>query len=384
MVFSANLNAEIKIGRDFQAEIPDIDEFEGDCIEVDASQCLWDPKESPLTDEHLNTYLEYAQTKGHDEFSALCILNVSNMNTERAISLIDEFAPSKINDKWSEQESCLFKTAYATVGKNFSSMKSLFYNKTVNEIVELYYFLKAKKQIMSPKETSNKRKVFPDSVLTLTKQHPFNSDVLNLDDIGERIVNSGSEVNLDINDHEQEIVDLKKEMIDMNKKITNMKKQWQELKNTRKLVVDSTVKDGGYLALDKAGELCFKEEKETVKTYRWDPHEIVHLRMGVTEFGRDWKKLGSIIKTKTSCQLKMFFEENYERLNFVEDYAKHLSSRNGSKKEVYEIPKGDSGNVVKSTSLGDQDNDPKDAEFVPSNADLTEIVEMEESDDGIL
>lgn len=71
-------------------------------------------------------------------------------------------------------------------------------------------------------------------------------------------MNSGSEVNLDINDHEQEIVDLKKEMIDMNKKITNMKKQWQELKNTRKLVVDSTVKDGGYLALDKAGELCFK------------------------------------------------------------------------------------------------------------------------------
>lgn len=333
----------------------------------------------------MDTYLEYAQTKGHDEFSALCILNVSKMNTERAVSLIDEFAPSKINDKWSEQESCLFKTAYATVGKNFSSMKSLFYNKTVNEIVELYYYLKAKKQIMSPKETSNKRKVFPDSVLTHTKQHPVDSQVLNLKDIGDRIVNSGKEVNLEINDHEQEIMDLKKEMIDMIKKITDMKKQWQELKNTRKLVVESTVKDGGYLALDKAGELCFKEEKEAVKTYRWDPHEIDHLRMGVTEFGRDWEKLASIIKTKTSVQLKMFFEENYERLNFVEDYSKHLASKNGSKKEIYELPKGDSGsNVAKPTSEV-QDNDSADADFVPSATDLTEIVEMEEeSDDGIL
>ena len=71
-------------------------------------------------------------------------------------------------------------------------------------------------------------------------------------------MNSGKEVNLDVNDHEQEIMDLKKEMIDMNKKITELKKQWQELKNTRKQVVESTAKDGGYLALDKAGELCFK------------------------------------------------------------------------------------------------------------------------------
>ena len=212
-------------------------------------------------------------------------------------------------------------------------------------------------------------------------------------------MNSGKEVNLEINDHEQEIMDLKKEMIDMNKKITDMKKQWQELKNTRKLVVESTVKDGGYLALDKAGELCFKyvlfldfslnfflrEEKEAVKTYRWDPHEIDHLRMGVTEFGRDWEKLASIIKTKTSVQLKMFFEENYERLNFVEDYSKHLASKNGSKKEIYELPKGDSGsNVAKPTSEV-QDNDSADADFVPSATDLTEIVEMEEeSDDGIL
>lgn len=165
-------------------------------------------------------------------------------------------------------------------------MKSLFYNKTVNEIVELYYYLKAKKQIMSPKETSNKRKVFPgeiincelcsnlpqDSVLTHTKQHPVDSQVLNLKDIGDRIgngrepkkflsnysVNSGKEVNLDLNEHEQEIMDLKREMIDMNKKITDMKKRWQELKKTRKDVVESTVKDGGYLALDEAGELCFK------------------------------------------------------------------------------------------------------------------------------
>jgi len=238
---------------------------------------------------------------------------------------------------------------------------------------------------MSPKETSSKRKVFPDSVLTLTKQHPIDSQVLNLKDIGDRIVNSGKEVNLDFNDHEQEIMDLKKEMIDMNKKITELKKQWQELKNTRKQVVESTAKDGGYLALDKAGELCFKEEKETLKTYRWDAHEIEHLRMGVTEFGRDWEKLAKIIKTKSSVQLKMFFEENYERLNFVEDYSKHLASKNGSKKEIiYELPTGDSGSYVVRTTPQVQDNDPKDAEFVPSATDLTEIVEMEDSDDEIL
>ena len=71
-------------------------------------------------------------------------------------------------------------------------------------------------------------------------------------------MSSGEEVDLDIKDRDQEIVDLKKEMIDMNKKINDMKKQWQELKATRKLVVESTVNDGGYLALDKAGELCFK------------------------------------------------------------------------------------------------------------------------------
>ena len=95
MVFCANLNAEVKIGRDFQAEIPEIDNFDDDCFEPDTSQCLWNPEESTLTEEHLDTYLEYAQTKGHDEFSALCILHVSKMNTERAISLIDEFAPRK-------------------------------------------------------------------------------------------------------------------------------------------------------------------------------------------------------------------------------------------------------------------------------------------------
>ena len=107
-------------------------------------------------------------------------------------------------DKWTAQEASLFKSAYAQVGKNFSSMKSLFYNKTVNELVELYYHLKATKQIISPKETAKKKTVFPrkynsfltvyfnvssESLLDKAKSNSSDTITLDMEELGERIGN---------------------------------------------------------------------------------------------------------------------------------------------------------------------------------------------------
>ena len=98
MVFRASLNpnrSDIQIGKDYQAEIPEIMEFDEDCFESETSQILWDPKENTLNEETFNTYLEYAATKNYNEFEALCLLRNTKMDTQRAVNLMDSYEPMR-------------------------------------------------------------------------------------------------------------------------------------------------------------------------------------------------------------------------------------------------------------------------------------------------
>ena len=114
-----------------------------------------------------------------------------------------------------------------------------------------------------------------------------------------------------------------------------------------------------------------------INTIRWEHSEVECLRKGLADFGRDWETLARIVKSKKSSQLKNFFEQQYEKLNLIEDYRKFLRSENGSDREIIA---GDSGGPTSPPRTHQNSGD----EFVPSadadREEFTEIVEMEDDD----
>ena len=63
---------------------------------------------------------------------------------------LEEFEYESIDEKWSSEDKMLFQTVFSLYGKNFEKVRCWLGHKSIKELVEYYYFLKSKKQIVSP------------------------------------------------------------------------------------------------------------------------------------------------------------------------------------------------------------------------------------------
>ena len=73
----------------------------------------------------------------------------------KSMEYIAQYEPDNLQNIWSEEDKCLFQSAFAHYGKNFHKIQSWLPDKTINDLVEFYYDLKARLELTSPKEDSN-------------------------------------------------------------------------------------------------------------------------------------------------------------------------------------------------------------------------------------
>lgn len=136
---------EIKIGPNFQADIPPLIENEDDLIEPDYNdKLLWKPSE--ISETVVNNYLKSiksSQCRRMSEEEALYLLHQCDYDTDEAfrrLQLLPE--PVSEEDIWSEEECRHFERVLQYHGKKFRLVTKVVPSKSVQDVVKFYYFWK--------------------------------------------------------------------------------------------------------------------------------------------------------------------------------------------------------------------------------------------------
>ena len=58
-----------------------------------------------------------------------------------------------------------------------------------------------------------------------------------------------------------------------------------------------------------------KRPQSQLKTGRWTPDEQEKFVQGLREYGKDWKKIGSLIPTRTLVQIRTHAQKMFQKLN---------------------------------------------------------------------
>lgn len=84
------------------------------------------------------------------EYPALTLLSALRYDFDAASEYLTSLEFPSPAERWSEEEKRLFLSSFSLYGKNFEKIHVWLKNKTMKELIEFYYFLKSKKQIISP------------------------------------------------------------------------------------------------------------------------------------------------------------------------------------------------------------------------------------------
>lgn len=84
------------------------------------------------------------------EYPALTLLSALRYDFDAASEYLTSLEFPSPSERWTEEEKRLFLSSFSLYGKNFEKIHVWLKNKTMKELIEFYYFLKSKKQIISP------------------------------------------------------------------------------------------------------------------------------------------------------------------------------------------------------------------------------------------
>lgn len=138
-VHSSGESDYIKIGSDYQAEIPEMTQasYNKTDRQPEESLKLWSPSKE-LKDSEIEKFTKDAQDKyGYTLEQAYGVLYWNKMSIEASIEDLKKFEPHV--DNWSPKEKEMFDQAYRICEKDFSSFSKVFPDQTLKSIVEFYY-----------------------------------------------------------------------------------------------------------------------------------------------------------------------------------------------------------------------------------------------------
>jgi len=88
---------------------------------------------------------------GWAEYDALTILHACGGDEEKAKTYLNTLEPKSVTDYWSDEDRATFESGFGLFGKNFTKINTWLKHKTVPDLVELYYYLKSKSEMHSPR-----------------------------------------------------------------------------------------------------------------------------------------------------------------------------------------------------------------------------------------
>ena len=98
----------------------------------------------------LEKYLSKTKDLKWPEYPALTLLSALRYDFDAASEYLTSLEFPSPAKRWTEEEKRLFLSSFSLYGKNFEKIHVWLKNKTMKELIEFYYFLKSKKQIISP------------------------------------------------------------------------------------------------------------------------------------------------------------------------------------------------------------------------------------------
>ena len=98
----------------------------------------------------LEKYLSKTKDLKWPEYPALTLLSALRYDFDAASEYLSSLEFPSPAERWTEEEKRLFLSSFGLYGKNFEKIHVWLKNKTMKELIEFYYYLKSKKQIISP------------------------------------------------------------------------------------------------------------------------------------------------------------------------------------------------------------------------------------------
>ncbi|CAL1276457.1 unnamed protein product [Larinioides sclopetarius] len=142
---SRKKESEIRVGTEYQCEVPDSIEDDVPDRPSSPDTLLWNPKALP--EDIVDYYLRSVGCRDAvDEEKALWLLHRCEYNVDEAVRRHSFMPPiSQNNSSWSECERSCFERGYRIYGKNFSSIQKMIRSKSAEDIIEYYYLWKNKR-----------------------------------------------------------------------------------------------------------------------------------------------------------------------------------------------------------------------------------------------
>jgi len=331
----------IRIGNEYQ--VTQIPNKQNDYDESIQGKCLWDPLTVKDDEIGLEKYLSKSKDLNWPEYPALTLLSALRYDFDAASEYLDSLEYVAPADRWTEEEKRLFLSSFSLYGKNFEKIHVWLKNKTMKELIEFYYFLKSKKQIISPgfqqektfaANTDSKLKRCADKV----------NQYENIYDIGELqkdIEKSCDHVTPD-NAAELKIEKLESQIVSIHMDIQTKKEQYNNLRNQNDQ------------AMAPLRQKCTAGQNSK-QIFRWEDQEIYYFSMALKEFGKDYEYISKIIETKQPSRLEKFYNENCEKFLLNAAYQEYLDAQKDD--DVEEIPTESTDSVAPSQQPA-MDEDP--------------------------
>ncbi|XP_054261662.1 REST corepressor 3 isoform X3 [Macrosteles quadrilineatus] len=129
----------IRVGRDYQAVVPDFIPVAERRLDQcpDRALLVWSPTVD-ISDTKLDEYISLAKEKyGYNGEQALGMLFWHKHDLEKAICDLANFTP--FPDEWTVEDKVLFEQAYQFHGKSFHRIRQMLPDKTIATLVKYYY-----------------------------------------------------------------------------------------------------------------------------------------------------------------------------------------------------------------------------------------------------
>ncbi|XP_047221089.1 REST corepressor 3 isoform X1 [Girardinichthys multiradiatus] len=128
----------MRVGADYQANIPEFDPGSIKYTEKDSSGMLvWSPYHS-IVDSKLDEYIAIAKEKhGYNVEQALGMLFWHKHNIEKSLADLPNFTP--FPDEWTIEDKVLFEQAFSFHGKSFHRIQQMLPDKSISSLVKYYY-----------------------------------------------------------------------------------------------------------------------------------------------------------------------------------------------------------------------------------------------------
>jgi len=296
----------IRLGENFQvAQLPKL----GDEDHQDESMCFWEPSKMDSED-----YLQTATKLHWPQYAALTLLSSVGYDTEKAVKYLNEFEFETIDQRWTSEDKLVFQSVFSLFGKNFEKIRCWLPGKSMKELVEYYYHLKSRKQIINPgyKEEKTLAANTDSQLKRCAEKINHYENVYDIGELQKDIEKTCKTIKLD--NHELlKIERLEREIVQNHIDIQTLKTSCARLRDT------------GKREMDEMRNLANIGQQKQI--FRWEDQEIYYFSMALKEYGKDYNMISRIIQTKQPSQLEKFYNENCEKFLLNAAYQEYLNNQ---------------------------------------------------------